>query len=308
MEIVLKLFRLVLNVGEGGNDRRLDLLVEIGLKVNVTEPIMLQDFPVAALRAESCFGVFRQQLCNEVLDLIGVLETGIRLPIREGRLPANDLLDHLVCAELAVEWVIAKHQLEDDDAEGPPVNRQGLTSALVDLRGHVLRSAATRPPHLALVESFGEPEVYQLHVAVLVDEDVLELQVSVGDALLVQVADTEHYLSYVELDFFLVEVATGLRIFIELESANKRHDEIKAELILEQIVHPSNERVLAVQKYSLLHLRALDFFFFQKFIFSNAFDCIELVVIIFVHFHFGQVHFSEGAAAQHQKKFEILEL
>jgi hypothetical protein len=67
----------------------------------------------------------------------------------------------------------------------------------------VLRSAAEGVGHL-LTQHLGEAEVSELDVAILVDEDVLGLQVSVDDAAAVQVAQSQGHLGSVELSLKLI--------------------------------------------------------------------------------------------------------
>ena len=78
--------------------------------------------------------------------------------------------------------------------------------ALDDLWGQVFRCSTKSGSGLAGVgEELSQAEVSQLDVAVLIDEHVLGLQVSMDDFVLVEDTDSEHELGSIELDSFLGE-------------------------------------------------------------------------------------------------------
>ena len=78
-----------------------------------------------------------------------------------------------------------EEQFVEKDAIGPPVHGPGVALALEDLRCHELgRPAERRGRAVRQVQSvLGQPVVCQLDVAVGVQEDVVELEVPVDDAL-----------------------------------------------------------------------------------------------------------------------------
>ena len=87
---------------------------------------------------------------------------------------------------LVVIGHLAPHNLEDDLAHDPAVGllllieAEGAIFTTLCFRGHISRSAAGR------IRAARQAEVADLDLAFVVDEDVVRLQVSVGDVLGVQ--------------------------------------------------------------------------------------------------------------------------
>lgn len=99
---------------------------------------------------------------------------------------------------LVQERRLAEQELVQQDAERPPVDGHAVARVADDLGRQVLRGAA-EGVGLALAEPLREAEVHQLQVAGRVEEDVLGLQVTVGDALrFVQELEDQHDLGGVE--------------------------------------------------------------------------------------------------------------
>jgi len=57
------------------------------------------------------------------------------------------------------------------------------------------------------------------------------------NALRVKIADSHGNLSCIELNNILGESLLALEDFVQLTTSDERHDEVKSELRLEQIVH-----------------------------------------------------------------------
>ena len=97
---------------------------------------------------------------------------------------------------IVVEGVDTSEHLVGEDAKRPPVD--GLAVTLVEkyFRGQVLRCTAKRIS--ARLTVLSEPEVRQLEVTFLINEDVLRLQVSVDDVKRVQVLEHQSNLSGVK--------------------------------------------------------------------------------------------------------------
>ena len=91
---------------------------------------------------------------------------------------------------------MANHHLEDEDPECPPVHGHGVPDAQDDLWRHVVRGAALGPGSGG--DLLGEPEVSDDDVPLLVKQDVLGLEVPVGNGEGVEVLQCTHYLSRVE--------------------------------------------------------------------------------------------------------------
>ena len=110
--------------------------------------------------------------------------------------------------------------------------------ALDDLWGQVFRSTTESGSGLAGVgEELCQTKVSQLNVAVLVDEHVLRLQVSMDDLMLVEDTDSEHELGSIELDSFLGEAFDLEQVGVQIASPDVFEEEVDSAIILENIVH-----------------------------------------------------------------------
>ena len=142
--------------------------------------------------------VLIQQLGHKVLQLVGVLDLVLGA-VGENNLSILDLhLQHVLV--FVEERSDTNEHLVHEHADGPPVDRKVVTRLLENLGGHVLRRASNGTRQLSLLQALSQSKVNQLDVAILIEQDVLKLHVSVSDALLVQVADAENELNGIELD------------------------------------------------------------------------------------------------------------
>ncbi len=131
----------------------------------------------------------------EALRRVLLQESGEEPPGQLGHLGGEahrlhqDELEHGLVV-VVVEGEAAGHHLVHDDADAPPVDGAPVVHVLQHLRGQVLRGAAEGLGGAAEVDVLlAQAEVGDLDVAVLVQEEVLQLEVAVDDAKLVQVVD-----------------------------------------------------------------------------------------------------------------------
>lgn len=115
---------------------------------------------------------------------VTVFDLFVLLTVREDDIAFSNLVLHL--RDFFVpERSLAKEHLENEDANGPPVHVFVVARVIQYFRCHIHRRAALSPRHLLLADHLGQAEVNQLNVAVVVQQDVLKLQVSVNDVLVV---------------------------------------------------------------------------------------------------------------------------
>ena len=86
----------------------------------------------------------------------------------------------------------AVHKGVQENPQGPAVNlRPPVRATSHYLRGGVERGAAEGAEEVRVVEHVGQPEVCYLGAAVLVQQNVLQLEVSVADVVL-QIVKCQH--------------------------------------------------------------------------------------------------------------------
>ena len=124
---------------------------------------------------------------------------------------------------LRVEGGEARQHLEDERPEAPPVDGLAVAAARDHLRGHVLGGPAEGLGLGVGAEEalLGEAEVGEDDVALAGQEEVLELQVAVEDAGVVEVLETEDDLGGVETDTALGEFLVVAEMEEKLPAVHK---------------------------------------------------------------------------------------
>lgn len=177
------------------------------------------------------------------------------------------LLDQLVHLRIilraCVEGWEAHDHLVSENAERPPINREGVTTFDEDLRSQIVWCTAEGVRHLVAFEDLGEAEVRQTDVAILVHQDVLRLQVTVDDVLRVQMAESHGDLDGVEAGPILWEPSHLPQVHKKLTTTDESHNEEDFLLSLEDVAHTDKEGVVCLQQDVLLepgrlHLIVLD--------------------------------------------------
>ena len=97
------------------------------------------------------------------------------------------------------EGHVAEEHLIEEDAEGPPVEREGVTLAFDHFRSHVLLGSANRFGKFSFLEVASHTKVYETDVAILAQHDIFQFEISVDDIAFVEVAERSNYLNCVEL-------------------------------------------------------------------------------------------------------------
>lgn len=143
----------------------------------------------------------RREAWAVVLMEAPVPEVGALVPVtlREGA-------EHAVTSVWLFVWRKSSNDGEENDPERPHIGSAQVVAAAVravELRGHAVRSAFGTAEDG--VVGTGTAEIHYLEVEAGVDEDVGQLQVQVGYAAGVDVADAQHRLQTHTLAFVFLE-------------------------------------------------------------------------------------------------------
>lgn len=145
-----------------------------------------------------------------------------------------------------------------------------MALACQHFRSDILWRATER---IAEVRLLGKPEVGQLDVAMLVEDNILWFQVSVLHVELgVQVADCQDYLDAYELNLVFFETAYQLEVVEKLSSIDVVHHEVDAVVLLEHELHLHDEWMLDTQHNELLKLHIFNEVLLDQVIFIDALD------------------------------------
>mmetsp|Transcript_50509 Transcript_50509/g.100836 ORF Transcript_50509/g.100836 Transcript_50509/m.100836 type:complete len:257 (-) Transcript_50509:258-1028(-) len=236
------------------------------VKLNLCEERMLFDAVDPALHVAEPLGpVCLQKLPNAVprvrVHLLGEPDAAL-----------EDLLvqDHRVL----IEKGRPPHQeLVQQHPHRPPVHRRPVPLAANDLWRHVLWRAAERPRPVQ--HHLGEAEVCDLDVAVAVEEEVLGLEVAVGDHLPVQVLQTKHNLGCVISTGGQVESLFGSQESEDVSALRELQDHVHTPRVLECAVDLNKVRVPEAHDHDCLLVDdVLDLLILHDLVLAKFLDCV----------------------------------
>lgn len=108
------------------------------------------------------------------------------------------------------------------------------------------------------LEEFGKAKVSETDVAICIHQYILGLQISVDNALLVEIAKSEDDLSSNELDSIFLEPLLLVYIVVNVSTWQVFEEEVDSELVLEDEIHRVHEWVLGLEKNVLFVFDVLD--------------------------------------------------
>ena len=214
--------------------------------------------------------------------------------------------DLLVDAQgvVVVERRVARKHFEDQHAQRPPVDELVVALALDDLWSQVLRRAAEGVG--AVADDLGKAEVGDLDVSLLVDEEVLRLEVSVGDVHGVEVLECEHDLGREEEGDVVGEAAFPPQESEELPAAGviEEHEHVGGRL--EGALEVHDEGVVDRLEDLLLRLHVLyllqpDDLALLQALQSQWLRLRRLALVLH------QPYSAEGACAEGREELEVVE-
>jgi len=191
--------------------------------------------------------------------------------------------------------VSVKHSIQADSC-APDVYREALVPhVLHDLWCDVGRGAALFEEQFVLFDLPTNSEVTDLDVAMAVQQDVVQLDVTMGDLLVVQVGDTFHDLAEHELSIFLSQLPALADVVEEVTSWAELHNDHVMALGLESLEDFDVVGVAQpLQDIDLVHNLLLLALFLHE-VHVDALDGDQLTRQAMQP----QVDLSEGSLAQH---------
>ena len=116
------------------------------------------------------------------------------------------------------------------------------------LWSQILRCTTVALRELLVIQHLGQAVVNDFDVSCFIDHHIFEFQVSVRDAHFVEFANRGDDLGGIKLDYIFFEALFFLENLVELTTIDEGHDEVEANLRLEEIVHSTEERVISFEK------------------------------------------------------------
>lgn len=203
-----------------GKVRSWDLSAIEPVPVYLCEPEVTEDVLGSSVQvAETFRQVGREKVLEQVLCR--------RLKVwRVADFAGNDLLVELDRVAVFCEkgWVSREH-FEEKDAQRPPVDGLVVTFGRDDLWRKVVWSTAESPCDIG--NPLCESEICDFEVSVCAEKDVLWLEISVHEAVLVEVVDCEGDFGCVELGYRVREPLRLSQQSEELAARHKVHDHVE---------------------------------------------------------------------------------
>ena len=125
-----------------------------------------------------------------------------------------------------------------------------------------------------------------------------------GNTLGMKVTDSQNNLGSVKLDHVLWESLLALEHLVQLSSSNEGHDEVQAELRLEEIVHAHKEWVVAAEQDILLKLGVIHLVILKEHILSDGLDSVQYLILL----QLSEVDFTESTSSKDDHELEVLKL
>ena len=118
-----------------------------------------------------------------------------------------------------------------------------------------------------------------------------------------EVSNGYSQLSSIENDLRLTEPPLSAKNLVELSASNEGHDEVKSQLILEQVFHSNQEGVVALKHNVFLKNGVLYLVLLNQDILSDGLHSIEFIV----GFELSQEDLAKGAPSDDHQEIEIFE-
>mmetsp|Transcript_9518 Transcript_9518/g.15582 ORF Transcript_9518/g.15582 Transcript_9518/m.15582 type:complete len:287 (+) Transcript_9518:501-1361(+) len=246
---------------------------------------------------ETLLGVADEELLEQVLGLVadglGDLETS-----------GHDLLVHLLHV-LRVEGGQTSEHLKHQGSKAPPVDGLSVSVSFKDLRSKVLgRSAEGGSAIVVADETFlGDTKVGHADVAIVREEQVLRLQITIEDTAVVEVLETKDDFGTVEASTLLAETLVALEVVEKLTTVDVVHDEEELVGGLERVVEVDEEGVAELLQNALLGARVLEFVSLDNRLLVEDLHGVDLSCVLLLHLH----HLSEASLSNHAQGLKVID-
>jgi len=186
---------------------------------------VVKDFLEVSLAAKTVLFLLIEQRHHDVNEVVRVINLVLTL-IGEHNLRGTDL-EQQQAALLVIEGGHSDEHLVNQNAKRPPIHTQVVALVKHHFWSQVLRCTAEGLRSLVFRKGLCQSIVNNLKVASFVNQDIFQLQVSVHDSLVVEVADSQNNLSRVKFNYWLGKSLLRPENFVKLTALNERHHEVK---------------------------------------------------------------------------------
>jgi len=263
---------------------------------------MLQDIWDSAFGSYSLTFVFLEHFENQVFGVGGDMDV-VPFFTWEVDSVCFNVFKHNLLIFIIERWDSNNH-FEKKGAQAPDVDREIVALVGENFWRQITSSSAERLVYVLSLGLLGQAKVRQLQISICFYKDVFGLQISVNDILVVKVLKGNGHLSYHELSLLLAEFSNRAQVAEELTTLNEIHHEEYSVLVLENVVHADQERVLFAEENLFLQKKIVYRVVFQSPIFSNTFHSMHFLGL-FVH---DFIYFTKCSLSNNPGNLEIVQL
>lgn len=166
----------------------------------------------------------------------------------------------------------------NQNSEGPPINCEAVSAHFQNLWRKVLSCAAETFSALIRLQEFGEAKVCQLYVPVHFHQHVFWFQVSMHDFIRVQISKTHQNLGSDKFNSWFIKPPFVAQMVKQISARNIVHEEVNSQIVLENIGHIDNERILSLRQNIFFSPRINNLTFLDQNIFVYSLHRINLVI------------------------------
>eukprot|EP00123_Amoebidium_parasiticum_P001659 comp12819_c0_seq1/m.7968 comp12819_c0_seq1/g.7968 ORF comp12819_c0_seq1/g.7968 comp12819_c0_seq1/m.7968 type:complete len:412 (+) comp12819_c0_seq1:772-2007(+) len=296
-ELLVELRR-VLVVFHGGHQGGLDLALFQAGPLEALKEVMAPNLPgTLGLAPQPLGGVPLKEPLDAVPGHFGNVG-------REMHIGTLDSIKQLIL-RLGLECRAASHHLKHQNAQGPPVHTERVVQLQQNLGGNVVRCAAERGRGVpGLYAVLAHAKVCKLDVALAVQKHVVQLEITVDDALTVKIVEGRDNLSSIELRTGFGEVAVLPDLEHQITTVEVLHHKEKTVVSLEGGVELSQKgAVPSHTEHGLLHFGTLKVIVLHNVCLLEHLDCKHITRALALCKH----HLAEAATAQHGQEVEVVE-
>jgi len=193
------------------------------------------------------------------------------------------------------------HHFINKDPERPPVDCKAVAFHVQNFWRQILSSSTKRLGILIWLEELGQPEICQFNVSLLIHQNVFRFQIPVDNLISVKIPKCHEYLSTDKLDSFLREPLVLAEVIEDIPSLNVFQEKVESKIILENVIHCQNERILGLKQDVFLSTRVYNLAFFYQDVFINPLHGVLLAIPSVNH----EEHFPERSLIKHLLNLEI---
>ena len=254
------------------------------------------------INCETIVWISLQQASKQVCSISTEAGQDIHVLLRD---TSQDLVSALVALHrLLLERIDSTDHFISEHAQTPPVDSEAVTRGLDHFWCQIFGCSAESVSHTILcLLHLAEAEICQFEMALRVEENILWLQVTIDDSVLVEVSESQHDLGCIEARSVLSESNLVAEMEEKLAAIQKVGDEIQTFVGLKGVVELDNERMCDLLHDVPLNLDLVRLVGADDEVLLERLHRVDLIACLLL----GEVDFTKGASANDLEQLEVFD-